>query len=196
MTIIPGIYKIQSKVKPEKFYIDSAIYIRNRWAMHLNDLKKNHHHASKLQNHYNKYGKDDLILIIVEPCLPEFLVIREQYYINKLKPFFNSSPTASSSLGIKRSDETKRKISESRRGITPWNKGLKGRKMSEEFKQGCAERMKGNQRNKGKHWKWTEDQKQNNLIGEKNPFFGKHHTKEGIEKIIKGQKLAKNKLSA
>jgi len=186
--IASGIYKIQSKIKPERVYIGSAIYLRNRKAMHFTDLEKHRHHASKLQNHYNKYGKDDLEFIVIEPCLPEFLIIREQYYIDTLKPFFNSSPTACSVLGIKRSKETCRKISEARKGKPCPTKGIKRKKMSEEFKTKCAERMKGNKRNKGKHWKWTEEQLEK-LKGENNHFFGKKHPKEIMDKIMKTKKL-------
>ena len=195
MTIVPGIYKIQSIIKPERFYIGSAVYIRNRWAMHLNDLAKNRHHASKLQNHYNKYGKDDLVFSVIEPCLPEFAVIREQYYLDILKPFFNSSPTACSQLGIKRSKETRDKISKARLGKKCLIPGKKRCGMSDEFKKRCSEHMKGNQLNKGKYWKWSEEQL-DKLRGENNHFFGKHHSKETIEKILRGQELAKIKKSA
>lgn len=124
------VYKIQSIIKPEWCYVGSATYAKNRWNLHLADLRKNKHHSPQLQRHYNEYGKKDLVFIVLEPCFPEFLRIREQYYLDKLKPYFNCSPTAGSSLGIKRSDEFKLKVSRS----------CKGHKLSEETKQ----RMKDN----------------------------------------------------
>jgi len=138
----PGIYKIQSIIKPNYCYIGSAINIKNRWYQHKYDLRNNKHHSLKLQNHYNKYKESDLIFIILEPCLPDFLIIREQYYINKLNPFFNNSLVAGSSMmGRNHTVETKKKISkankghivtkkarqkisESHKGNIPWNKGL------------------------------------------------------------------------
>jgi len=116
---ISGIYKIQSKIKPERCYIGSAVNIDYRWKVHLYDFKKNKHHSIKLQRHYNKYGKQDLIFIIVELCFPEFLTAREQYYIDTLNPFFNICKIAGSSLGIKRSEETKQKLSIVRRRRDP-----------------------------------------------------------------------------
>lgn len=161
---VPAIYKIESKLKPERVYIGSSIDVSDRWRCHLKDLRNDKHHASKLQNHFNKYGEEDLIFIIIEPCLPSFLTIREQYYIDTIKPFFNSSPVAGSCLGVKRSEETKQNISKSK----------KGHKMSPEFCKQRSEMMKGNSLNKGKHWKWTDEQKEKWLIGEKNPSHRKY----------------------
>lgn len=156
-----AIYKIKSIIKPECFYIGSAIWISRRWNSHLSYLRKNKHHSPKLQNHFNKYGESDLIFIIVEPCLPQFLLIREQYYLNILKPYFNINLFAEGSwLGHKHSDESKIKISKSKMGNIPWNKGKKiyplskltkeklskihkGKKLSEETKRKISEGGKG-----------------------------------------------------
>ena len=110
-----GIYKIESKINPKKFYIGSSVSLRYRWGKHLSQLREHKHHSRKLQFHYNKYGEDDLVFIIIEPCFREFLVIREQYYLDKFKPFFNCNPKAESPLGIKRTEETKRRMSESQK---------------------------------------------------------------------------------
>ena len=154
-----GIYKIESIVHPDRCYIGSAQNIQSRWLLHLADLRKNKHHSPRLQNHYNKYGKDDLVFIILEPCFPEFLIIREQYYLDEYEPFFNINKIANSSLGVKRSAETRKKLSDFRRGRPTGCKGKKRAPYSEEFRKKRSEYMKGNQLNKGKHWKWTEEQK-------------------------------------
>jgi group I intron endonuclease len=142
---ISGIYQIQSKVKPKRVYIGSAVNMKKRWWTHIHSLKFNNHHSIKLQRHFNKYGIDDLVFIIIEPCFSEFLTIREQYYMNKLKPYFNCALTAGSVLGIKKSEEckakmrrpmkeeTKQKIREAR--MRQENPRPKGSKQSEETKQ-------------------------------------------------------------
>jgi group I intron endonuclease len=134
---ISGIYQIQSKIKPERIYVGSAVNIRNRWRQHLYDLRKNKHHSIKLQRHYNKHTEQDLVFIILELCFPEFLTTREQYYINKQKPYFNICKIAGSPLGVKRSVEYKQKMSETK-------KGKKGFKHSEETKREMSEIAKGN----------------------------------------------------
>jgi group I intron endonuclease len=156
-----GIYKIQSIIKPDRFYIGSAVNLHHRWICHLSDLRKGKHHSGKLQNHFNKYGEADLVFIIIEPCLPEFLIIREQFYINELKPWFNVCPTAGSMLGLKRPSVALKLIGNKygrgnkgkKTGMTPWNKGKTG-VYSEETLQVMRKvnsENKGGRKNKGRH---------------------------------------------
>lgn len=128
--MISGIYKIQSLSNPNKIYIGSAIDFARRKRQHLHLLRKKLHHSPKIQNHYNKYGEDDLVFNIITICFSEQLIATEQYYIDSLCPWFNCSPIAGSSLGIKRSKETKKRIATSSKGRVPWNKG---KKMSKEY---------------------------------------------------------------
>ena len=121
-----GIYKIQSISHPERCYIGSAIKIKDRWRKHLYDLESNKHHSLKLQNHYNKYGKDDLAFSVIDPCLPEFLTTIEDTYLHTL-PYFNICPKAGSCLGIKRTKEQ----NDRRKGRNTW---MLGSKQSEETK--------------------------------------------------------------
>lgn len=129
---ISAIYKIQSKIKPENIYIGSSLNINKRWRAHLEHLRKNKHHSQILQNHFNKYGEYDLVFIIIEPCLPMFLTVREQYYINSLHVYFNVCKTAGSPLGIKHSKEFKEKISKLKKGIKFTNEHRK--KISDSLK--------------------------------------------------------------
>lgn len=47
-------------------------------------------------------------------------------YRRKVRAFYEKGKIRLSKLGKPRSDETKRKLSESHKGKIPWNKGLKG----------------------------------------------------------------------
>jgi group I intron endonuclease len=125
---LSGIYKIESLLKPERFYIGSAVNINSRWARHKKDLRENKHHSSKLQNHYNKYGEADLVFTILEPCLPEFNITREQFHIDNLHPFFNCAPTAGSCLGCVRTEEFKKERSAQYKGKV--NKGVRRSNMT------------------------------------------------------------------
>lgn len=113
---ISGIYKIQSVIKPERCYIGSAVNINHRWNLHFHSLRKNKHHSQKLQRHFNKYGEKDLQFSVLLGCNKEDLIKTEQYFIDIYKPYFNGSPTAGSSLGVKRTEEYKKKSSELRKG--------------------------------------------------------------------------------
>jgi group I intron endonuclease len=138
-----GIYRIESKVKPERVYIGSAVHLSKRWTTHLWGLKNDRHHSTKLQNHFNKYGESDLVFIIVEHCLPDFLITREQYYIDSLNPYFNECKIAGNCLGKKWSEEMYRKKI--------------GRKHSEESRKKMSKSLIGNKRTLG--YKHSEESK-------------------------------------
>lgn len=140
--IISGIYQIQSKIKPNKIYIGSAVNISERWRIHLFTLKTNIHRNIKLQRHYNKYGKLDLQFSILLGCEKGDLIKHEQFFIDSYKPFFNICQIANSCLGIKRSNESNEKNRQWHLGrkqsietITKRNVKNTGRKNTEETKQ-------------------------------------------------------------
>ena len=112
MPKVSGIYQIQSRTKPERIYVGSSINIYSRWSEHQCDLKRNIHCNRKLQNHYNKYGKNDFVFSILICCERDELIDAEQFYIDSKKTYFNLAPKAGSSLGIKRTEEQSRRNSE------------------------------------------------------------------------------------
>jgi len=117
-----GIYVIKNLVNG-KVYVGSAVKIVQRWAEHRSMLKRGVHHSVILQNSWIKHGELAFsfnILEIVES--PEFLIAREQFWIdyldsaNKLKGF-NINPLAASSLGTKRTPEAIARIVAGRIGF-------------------------------------------------------------------------------
>ena len=130
---VSGIYIIKSIKKPNRCYIGSAVNISKRWKYHLQDLRKGVHHSTKLQRHFNKHGEIDLQFSILLGCDKEDLIKTEQYFIDSYRPYFNGSPTAGSTLGMKLSEEHRRKLSESH----------KGKRLTEEQKRKIADANKG-----------------------------------------------------
>jgi group I intron endonuclease len=84
-----GVYKIESKIHPDKIYIGSSTNIPARWYGHKHNLEKSKHHSYKLQEHYNKYGLSDLVFSVIMYCTIDEIVSLEQYYLNMLNPYFN-----------------------------------------------------------------------------------------------------------
>lgn len=180
--IISGIYKIQSKIKPDRIYIGSTKDIYKRWEYHLRSLKRNKHHSQKLQRHYNKYGKSDLIFSIIIGCDKNDLINTEQYFIDSYKPYFNSSLKASNNGGFKLTEEARKKISEAFKGEKNPNYG---KHFSEEHRKKLSEAKKGISINLGrKHTQETKDKIRKAKIGCKNPHIGNRPSEEGI-RIIK-----------
>lgn len=123
---ITAIYKIQSKIKPDRIYIGSAVDVSDRWRCHLKTLRKRTHHSPKIQRHFDKYGESDLQFSILLSCDKENLLKVEQYFIDSYNPYFNSCKIAGSQLGMSRSSESKKRISDGHKGQISWNKGKKG----------------------------------------------------------------------
>lgn len=111
-----GIYKINIK-GIKKYYIGSSCNIYNRIIAHRNALKINKHGNQHLQNIINKYGLESLEITILEFCKVDEQYDREQYYVDLLKPEINIRVVSvNTSLGLKASEETKLKMSLSRKG--------------------------------------------------------------------------------
>lgn len=110
-----GIYKITHKAS-SAFYIGSAKNIALRWRRHVRQLNQNEHHSKYLQRVCNKHGMDGLAFEIVELCNTDQLLVREQFYLDTLKPQMNAYKIAGSPQGFKHSEETKRKQSENQKG--------------------------------------------------------------------------------
>jgi group I intron endonuclease len=164
MDKIGGIYIIKSKIKPERIYIGSSNNVIVRWSNHINELKRKKHHCGKLQNHFNKYGENDLEFRLILICGEEDLIKNEQLFIDGFEPYFNIRKIAESNIGLKYQwpEESKRKFSESLRGkkkkprgpmpdhIRERFKGInKGRKASLETKRKMSVSRMGNKYNLG-----------------------------------------------
>jgi len=127
ITLNSGIYQITNTIN-NKIYVGSAINFINRERIHFSKLKHNKHENQHLQHSYNKYGKDNFEFTELINYSIDELIMAEQIFINVFKPEYNMRKIAKSSLGIKRSEETKRKLSKSKLGNTNWL----GKKQSKE----------------------------------------------------------------
>lgn len=105
-----GVYEIVNKVNGKR-YVGSAVNLASRWRVHRHHLRQNKHHSIALQRAWNKYGEDSFDCLLIEKCNKEDLLATEQFHLD-CGYDYNSSPTATSSLGIRRSEETKKKCSD------------------------------------------------------------------------------------
>lgn len=133
-----GIYQIRNTINND-VYIGSAIDFYQRKKKHFNSLKNNSHHSKYLQNAINKYNIENFVFEKLATCPNEYLLKLEQWFINEIKPKYNICITAGSSLGLKRSKESKVKYSIAQTG----NKKFLGKTHSNETKAKFSKIRKG-----------------------------------------------------
>lgn len=111
-----GIYKIHN-IYTNDFYIGSTINFKNRFKQHKSKLKYNNHFNNHLQRAFSKYGEENFKFEIIEECIPEKCIEREQWYLDNFKPIYNKRIIAESNSLLKHTEETKKKKSEISRKI-------------------------------------------------------------------------------
>lgn len=135
---ISAIYQIRNTING-KFYLGSSNNVYMRWNEHRSELRRGTHHSITLQRSWNKYTEAAFVFEIIEYVLSPFLIEREQYHLDKLKPYdprkgyniakfaqsnhkgLTHSPEARIKIGMAScgrvtSPETKAKISQSQLG--------------------------------------------------------------------------------
>jgi group I intron endonuclease len=110
------IYKITSA--NGKQYVGSTVKgFEWRKKKHLNELRKNKHHNRHLQNAFGKYGENSFVFEVLEIVYDvSILTKKEQEWIETLHPEYNVLRDIKSHIGVKRSKETCKKISDANKG--------------------------------------------------------------------------------
>ena len=120
------IYGILNKISG-KYYIGSTVSFSKRKSRHLKLLRENKHHSYLLQKEWEE-GLFEFI--ILEKVLEkELLIEREQWWIDNTNSFYNICKIANSSLGIKRTEETKEKVRQANLGLKhpEWRNEIKSK---------------------------------------------------------------------
>jgi hypothetical protein len=147
MEKICGIYKITNIVN-NKIYVGSAVNISNRFKTHKRLLKNNNHFNNHLQSSYNKHGISCFEYEIIETTTHDIMLNRESYWIETLNANnrdygYNKRLIVSSNLGIKLSDETRKKLSDSHLGHKRSEEANK-KIIESQYKKICQFDMDGN----------------------------------------------------
>lgn len=144
------IYKIKNKTNNKIYIGQTTRSLKDRWLQHLNKNSC----CTYLRNSIKKYGKENFEVTVIAYCNSlEQMNYREEYYIRLFKSLapngYNLTLGGSGIKGKKHSQETKDKISKSKKGcIVPKDRRLRigktllGRKHPEEIGKKRAELLK------------------------------------------------------
>lgn len=156
-----GVYKILNKQNGNMYIGSTSRGFIKRWQLHKQMLRKGTHHSIILQRAWNKYGENNFIFDIIENCIPENCILREQYYIDTLLPKYNIDKCAGSPYGRKLSNDQINKI---RIRMAGEKNPFYGKHHSDETKKLISKKLKGILKGK--------------FVGDKNPMYKKDHSPE------------------
>lgn len=168
-----GIYIYENQING-KVYVGQAVDLERRFYEHSYHLVRNTDKATALQRAVNKYGFENFKNFILCICDVSELNDKEIEFISKFqsnnkKYGYNLSAGGNSGmLGYKHSAETKRKVSEGKKG---WIMGEAQRKFISLLHTGK---------------KITDETRKRMSMaqaGKNHPMYGKHHKEETIQKM-------------
>lgn len=113
------IYKIENLITNKVYVGSSVLGIKKRRRCHIFHLCNNTHHSKRLQNSWNKYGKENFKFEVVEDCDKSNILEREQYWINYYDSYnkgYNATPIAGNCEGRQVKESTRLKISKTLHG--------------------------------------------------------------------------------
>ena len=138
-----GVYQILNTVNGKR-YIGQASNLKKRQQQHMCDLRTGRHTGTKLQRAFTKHGEDAFEFKVLLICTPEMLTFYEDRCIvgfDTIINGYNICPAGGSSLGVKRSAETCRRIGAAKVG----NQYRLGSRQSAETKEKISALKKGKQ---------------------------------------------------
>lgn len=121
---IIGVYCLKN-TSTNEIYIGSSKDTRKRMTTHLRNLKLGKHYNKYIQKSYDEYGVDCFSFEVICVCEQHELLDKEQYYLDFHKPEFNISLTSNCPMGgRKHTEECKAEMSRTRKGVSR-NLGMK-----------------------------------------------------------------------
>jgi len=190
-----GIYCIEN-LKNGKKYIGQSVDLEKRKYEHFSSLKGNYHSNTHLQNSYNKYGKKNFKFRILLYCEPFELTRYEQFFVDYYTPelLYNVRlECVDSNLGMKHTEEARKRMSEAKHGKNHPNYGKRGKDApmygkhhSEETKEKISNALSGENSPMYRKYLSKETKRKMSIAqrGENNPMYGKHRSEETKRKLF------------
>lgn len=179
-----GIYILYNIYTGRK-YVGSSRNLKHRKVSHFSGMKNGTHENYKVQKEYDAYGIVGFRWEILEVCDVEDLIVREQYWLDSIKPELNILLTADNHYCDTHTEvykEGRRKQAEK----------MRGRKVSDETKRRMSQSHRihwADPKNREKLKRTPAQRKHLSEInmGEKNPNWGLKRTPEQLENLSRGR---------
>ena len=109
-----GIYGLQNKLSPDKWYVGQSLDILSRWDIAYKRMycKK----QPKIYNALKKYGYENFEKVVLEECDESVLTEREDFWMKYYNSIENGYNIREASSKGSVAEETKQKISKSMKG--------------------------------------------------------------------------------
>lgn len=205
MTI--GVYKIVNK-RNGKYYVGSSVEIEKRFWRHKKELINGKHHCDYLQRAWNKYGEENFSFEIVHECATEEEARElEQHYLDtEYSVLYNTSKLSSGGdlisyhplrdeIVAKMTKSVKERyasMTDEERKEKYGTYGMQGKRHTLASRKKMSESSKGNQNAKGAKRSLEQRAKLSKIaserVGERNPFYGRHHSEESKKLIAEKNK--------
>lgn len=109
------IYTIRH-IESGRCYVGSTRSFARRRYQHERLLTRGKHHSPRLQRAWTKYGEAAFEFVVIEKCVVEELLEREQHWIDTLDSCFNNAKVAGSRAGVKYTPEQSARLSAAMKG--------------------------------------------------------------------------------
>lgn len=177
------IYKITNIINGLVYIGQTKYKAIDRYNSHMNTFKNTHFY-----NSIHKYGKENFILEILEDnvsneCLDE----REIYWISKYDSYnngYNETIGGSGTIGYIFTENDRKRKSESMKSTWKTSKKLNNQERNKKISDALKNKPKS------KEHKEKLSVVASKRTGEKNGFYGKHHTNEFKQKLSNSNSIA------
>lgn len=200
-----GIYLISVKRHglPDKMYVGQSVDIESRKKYHLWGLRSGRSRNPAMQMAFNKHGESSFEFSVLELCLSDKVVLaaREKHWLDDIASrhghhsLYNvNRQEMTSALGVKRSEDTKRKISEAQKGRPLSAEALKNIRLAAAARKGIPLSKEAIDKRTIKQKGLTRSSETKMRMSE--AMKGKCHSEEAKRKISETKKRLGQKPSA